>query len=114
MVIIALDKIIMTIDSGTPLPSPDNDSVCEHSAMQAFPQEKISHYTPLPLSLRDLRPCRLRKFMMNMWQLPKSKVTLTLSLGAKKTVICSFEIGSLMNPVPVTEILTYDKLTSYV
>ena len=27
-----------------PLP-PDNDRVCDHNAMWAFPQEKISHYT---------------------------------------------------------------------
>ena len=37
----------MTIHSGTtppPLP-PDNDRVCDHYAVLAFPQEKISHYT---------------------------------------------------------------------
>ena len=33
----------MTIHSGTPPPS--NDSVCDHNAMSAFPQEKNSHYT---------------------------------------------------------------------
>ena len=26
-------------------PPPDNDRVCDHNALLAFPQEKISHYT---------------------------------------------------------------------
>ena len=26
-------------------PPPGNDSVCDHNAMSAFPQEKNSHYT---------------------------------------------------------------------
>ena len=34
----------MNIRLGTP-PPPDNDRVCDHNAMLAFPQEKISHYT---------------------------------------------------------------------
>ena len=28
-----------------PPPPPDNDRVCDHNALLAFPQEKISHYT---------------------------------------------------------------------
>ena len=28
-----------------PPPPPGNDSVCDHNAMSAFPQEKNSHYT---------------------------------------------------------------------
>ena len=28
-----------------PPPRSDNDRVCDHNAMLAFPQEKISHYT---------------------------------------------------------------------
>ena len=28
-----------------PPPPPDNDRVCDHNALQAFSQEKISHYT---------------------------------------------------------------------
>ena len=28
-----------------PSPPPSNDSVCDHNAMSAFPQEKNSHYT---------------------------------------------------------------------
>ena len=27
------------------MPPPDNDRICDHNAMLAFPQEKISHYT---------------------------------------------------------------------
>ena len=29
----------------SPPPPPDNDRVCDHNALLAFPQEKISHYT---------------------------------------------------------------------
>ena len=33
------------IHHSPPLPRSDNDRVCDHNAMLAFPQEKISHYT---------------------------------------------------------------------
>ena len=36
--------LINTHPFGTP-PPPDNDGVCEHNAMQPFPQKKISHNT---------------------------------------------------------------------
>ena len=41
----------------TPLP-PDNDRVCDHYAVLAFPQEKISHYTTayLPFPVRWFDP----------------------------------------------------------
>ena len=46
----------LIIHSGIPLPPPpppppDNDRICGHNAMLAFPQEKISHYTTAS------RPC---------------------------------------------------------
>ena len=31
--------------SPPPPPRSDNDRVCDHNAMLAFPQEKLSHYT---------------------------------------------------------------------
>ena len=47
----------MIILSGTP-PLPDNDRVCDHNAMLAFPQEKISHYTTGgDKSRRSAYPC---------------------------------------------------------
>ena len=35
----------LNIDLYPPPPPPDNDRVCDHNALLAFPQEKISHYT---------------------------------------------------------------------
>ena len=35
----------LIIHSGTPPPPRDNYRICDHNAMLAFPQEKISHYT---------------------------------------------------------------------
>ena len=35
----------LIIHSGTPSPPPNNNRICDHNAMLAFPQEKISHYT---------------------------------------------------------------------
>ena len=41
--------LTLIIHSGTPSPPPppppDNDRICDHNAMLAFPQKKISHYT---------------------------------------------------------------------
>ena len=51
-----LPLIIMTIHLETPPPPPpDNDSASEYSAMQAFPQEKISHYSTACILQHPLR-----------------------------------------------------------